>query len=371
MRTSFAISVAANLLLLTTIVAARVDTTRSVDAPLTGSGQLSSLTAERVRNRNPETVEEFVSMLESTALTRDQKLNLARSWLEAKHRDAGIANAPEYWQQGFAPPLAELASRISAEDSTRADLIALFGAAAATEPAFDSLFRPLGVAYDFLSSKAQLALQRQQHERVASAQVARRDSKLQSPSCLMPAFATESRPASSLTLPAAFTPLEAVEYRLRFSPRAEQLRESGVADSEREFRELMGELQTLDSDATPEGQADVRSILRSRMGDAAFARFWSLQDPLFPPIEAYLVREGFSVAAVQAAYTIALRSQETLLGSIGSQRDRESTLATVSRIRQDEIAALSRLLGPDAARGVLAARTQAEMALATRATTSC
>jgi hypothetical protein len=160
-------------------------------------------------------------------------------------------------------------------------------------------------------------------------------------------------------------------YRLRFSPLAQQLRDSVVTDDEQYFQSLFDRLVKLEQDPSPQAQAVIRQELRAQMGDLAFDRFWSSRDPLFLPVENYLVGQGFARRQVFDAYSIINRSQESLLGAIANNRSQDSMLSAVQQIRTDESADLARLLGDEIAAGLAGAMAEAAISLSSVSKTSC
>jgi hypothetical protein len=168
---------------------------------------------------------------------------------------------------------------------------------------------------------------------------------------------------NSASLPAGFSAAAEREYRLRFSPLAQQLRANGTSHDEREFRLLFDRLVRLEQSASPEDQAEIRRELRAEMGDAAFDRFWSGRDPSYAALLNYLRSQNLAEQQILAAYGIVNQAQERLLSAIASQRGQESVLRDVQGIRADESAGLTRLLGEQVAAGLTAAMSRAAISL--------
>jgi hypothetical protein len=172
-------------------------------------------------------------------------------------------------------------------------------------------------------------------------------------------------------LPESLDALDAIEFRLRFSPLAQQLRDSVDTDDEHYFRSLFDRLVALEYTTSPQDQASIRQDLRTQMGDPTFDRFWSSRDPLFAPVRNYLRSQGFTAQQIFAAYGIVNRSQERLLVAVASTASEESMLGRVQQIRSDESAALVRLLGDESAAGLNAATTRAAMSFSRASPADC
>ena len=261
--------------------------------------------------------------------------------------------------------------QIAVGEATRADLVAAFGPAAATDPAFASVFMPLGETYPFLGAPAQLALQQQQLDRLASPADASAVPPMTPANCPGRGATDPLALARRASVPAAFSQAEAREYRLRMSPLAEQLRQTGVAGSEQEFRDLFNLLGRLETESSPLRQAEVRGELRSRMGNSSFDRFWSMRDPFFAATRTYLEGEGFDARQIQAAHGIIYRYQEKMMATIGRQDPSATNLAALSQVRRDETAELTELLGAAAARGIQVSRNQQAIDAATGLAAPC
>ena len=370
MRFLFGLSITLNLLLLTTIVAARVDSTRESIPVRVGSEQVFQLDSSSVPRREIEEIGELVEIIQRTALGVNHIKTLTLGWLVENYRAAYQSAGPSYWQPNYSPRINDIEERVAIEQRVRDALIAFFGQSAASDLAFDSAFRPLGAEYAFLDSQAQLDLQRSQLELLASRDSTREIQTSQMARCLSDGIGMEQAPTSS-GLPADFGVSAVREYRLRFSPLAQQLRDSAVTDDEQEFRALFDKLQELEQNPSPQAQAQLRADLRATIGDGNFDRLWSLRDPFFGAIEDFLVAEGFSAHQVQAAYSVVNRSQEALLSTMGQSGNPESMLSAIGRIRRDEAAHLSRLLGDEAVAGLSAATSQATLQLSNTSVVRC
>jgi hypothetical protein len=381
MRAWLAVSVALNLYFLTSMVAARIDPERSdlragqggVEAGVFESGRAGWDTATDDQG--------LLAVLAGTPLGEAEVKSLVLGWLEAKYRGSFEHRVVGFWEPGYLPGAESVVAELESEQRVREALLRMFGAAAGEDPAFDAVFRPLGPAYGFLGSAAQLSLRRQQLEELERRLALGRAG---SPGASVPGAGDVSNRTGpcrrAAPQPADFpaslevsdlSEHERSEYRLRFSALATQLREAGVAGSEAEFRDWYALVQQLESGTDPSGRASVRAELRARMGDDAFARFWSLRDPLFAPVDEYLTREGFARHDVLAAYTVINRAQEALLTAIGRGGADTSTIAAVQKVEQDQAQRLSRLLGPEAAEGLEAAISHFAVRLSQGSVAAC
>lgn len=358
MRLTFIVSIALNLLLLTTLVAARVDSARVgtgpnrvIDMALSGGESVDDSVGIR-------TAEELVRVLSHTQLEANEVRALTLSWLEHRNTAAPASPGVPYWQPDFSPALDELVRKTRVEARARNELISVFGPEAASIPAFERVFRPLGAGFTFLGSEAQIALQRHQIERLQS--VSGTSALDSSPAgCIVRAGSASVDPRQHAPVPADFSTADSMEYRLRYSPLAEQLRRSGSAASEQEYRALFDLLLRLDFQASPGDQARLRHELRGRMGSQAFDRLQSMRDPLFVHYETYVRGQGFGDTEVEGAYAILNQSQEQLLEILGRETTGEGAVPALSRVREIELERLTQLLGKSAARGLLLVRSRA------------
>jgi hypothetical protein len=360
MRTTVFLSIALNLLLLTTIVVARVDSTRIVDAD-SGDTQpdplLSMLSSDR--SGRVTSARELIEALRETPLQERTIKTLTQAWLERELAQAAASNGIPYWQQGFSPALDELVNRTSLEQNVRTELVSIFGPGASADPAFSGSFRPLGAGYAFLGSEAQVALQRHQIERLRVSSLAEPVVRPSSSACVASLDAARDGVAARSPLPAAFSPAEEREFLLRYSPLAEQLRQSGAAESEAEFRALFALALRLDSESSTSARATLRDELRARMGNDAFDGFLAMRDPLFDELQTYLAGKGFARDVIAAAYSVMNRAQEQLLGKLARPGNPENLVPPLDSVRQTELAGLTQLLGESVAKGLLMVRNRA------------
>ena len=371
MRFALALSVALNLLLLTSIVAARIDPELSDLAAAEAAARALESRSIPTAARDAGRAADLLGILEGTTLSTDELKPLVLGWLQRRYRSAYESAPSRYWEKGYSPGRDQLAAEYAAGSAVRAALVELFGPAAATDPAFDVAFRPLGPAYAFLGSRAQLSFQERELKLLADPP--RRLGEAASGALLCRAEDARTARAEPLAPQpgAVLTEAEDIEYRLRFSPLAAQLRDAGIARDEAEFRGLFELVRPLEQRMAPSGQADLRARLRERMGDERFDRFWSMRDPLFAAISEQLTAQGLTEHQATAAYSIINRSQEALLSLIGSRGDPASIVAASRRVREDETSALSRLLGAESAGRIQAAMSEISLRLSQGSASAC
>jgi hypothetical protein len=358
MQLTFIASIALNLLLLTSLVAARVDPSRAGTGPhdaytLALPGPESAETNDAIG-----TAQELVEALSETRLGPDAIRVLTLSWLEHHALAAPLEPRVPYWQPEFSPLLEELVGKAGAEATARNELLAIFGREAAADPVFARVFRPLGAGYAFLGSEAQIALQQYQIEHLQAA-TATAAPGFAPRSCVGRATAGGADPRGHASVPSGFSAAEAREYQLRYSPLAAQLRAVVRSATEQEFRALFDLLLELENRAAPRDQARLRHALRERMGSNAFDHLQSMRDPFFVEYQAYLRGQGFGDGEVAAAYAILNQSQDQLLEILGRDPAGEGAMALLGRVRESELEKLTQLLGTNAARGLGLVRRQA------------
>ena len=369
MRSILFISVFVNLLLVAGLLAARVDDSRSAlleHLPAVGvetSG--SDLKPQDV----PANASELKNRLERAGLSRDLIKTLMLGWLQAS-LVSGTSSPEPYWEAGYAPNVSALNRQLRANLDLQEALFDLFGADSKSDPAFDSIFRPMGPEYRFLGAAEQLALQQ---ERIESLTRSRPGGSPGRDSCIRSGVASGSggQPVVSPMPGSRLSSASRREYELRFSPLAEQIRASGLAVSEAEFREIFSLAQSLERNPAPGSQAATRRQLRELMGDIAFDRFWSLRDPFFGAVSGALSAEGFSDDQILAAYQVVNRSQEAMLAAVDAAAEPAEAMSRFTGIRQEQTTRLGSLLGDRGAERVSAAITRAAMEFTTQGGEQC
>jgi hypothetical protein len=256
--------------------------------------------------------------------------------------------------------------------SIRDELASRFGAAVKDDPAFRWLYRPLDPLYWFLSSDEQLAIQDLRRERDGALQAAVHSAGRPG---IGPGFAS-APPAGAQAIDQAVT-LDIVrkyqaglaalldadallEFELRDSAIAQQLRTSGVNLTENEFRDtytLMAALQRESAD--PIDAVAVRERLRGLLGGQRFAALWAARDPMFAEIAAIAGRHTLPEATASSVYELMTEFQDRRLAlarSAGGNADRAAQGALA--LANDERAALARLVGEEVADEIVRGRAR-------------
>lgn len=288
--------------------------------------------------------------------------------LELERRFLGDAEraARAYWKSSEEQEPGYGRSVLDAEDRIRAELVAIFGPAAAEDPAFRQLFRPLDPHYAFLSPVQQVAIQRLRYERDLKLRDMARQGAVPGAGRRIGADAARAISAGYREdLAALFDPATLFEFLLRDSPLAQQLRSSPVALSEGEFRAVFEVLWSLeDAAADIDAVLAARAELRGILGEARFARFWSARDPLYSRIEAAAARRGVDAAAVAAVYEVMVDFQDRQMRAARfAGSDPERAAAESRRLAEEERAGIARIVGTDLAAEILADRAAASFRL--------
>jgi hypothetical protein len=220
----------------------------------------------------------------------------------------------------------------------RSELEQRFGQGAAANPEFARAFRPLAAEAAFLSSAEQLELQRR---RLARAQQSERggDAMAGSPIAL------------DFLVPAA-----ALEVRLRTSPRAAQLRGSGVAFEEHEFRAAFELLETVDANPDPAAHVALRRKLGDLLGAARATALLATRDPLWRMTRRIAAEHGLAEPQAEAAYAALSEAQQQLLELAAAQTGGERFATAAVAIAETERARLMAALGERATDALLMAR---------------
>jgi hypothetical protein len=269
-----------------------------------------------------------------------RRLTLAT--LEAQEL-AALANPWErYWEAGD-PALAYATAIRDAYARIRLALEQRFGPGAAANPEFARAFRPLAAEVGFLSSAEQLELQRRRLEVRAQQSVRGGDSAV--------AAAAAAPIALDFLLPAA-----ALEVRLRTSPRAAQLRGSGIAFEEHEFRAAFELLENVDANSDPAAHVALRRELAALLGASRAAALLATRDPLFSMTRRIAAEHGLAETQAEAAYAALSEAQRQLLELAATRSGGERFATAAAAIAEAERARLTAALGDRATDALLMAR---------------
>jgi hypothetical protein len=367
MRISLLISAALNLLLITTIVAARVDQSRAtvdLDLPARSSPVVDSM---RWRGQ-PDSLADLHAHLAAAGLSERVIKPLALGWLVAVEGDRVSFADDTYWRGDWSPARSNLGRQIAIEEGVRAALLAFYGPAAESDPAFDTMFRPLGPSFSFLSSEQQLLLQQGQAEPLAAGNTRAngRCARIGSGDAQ-----GERARAPGAEILAGLGETGRYEYLVRFSPLAAQIRQSGVAADEAEFRHVFDLMHRSDTAGSPAEHLELRRTLRVSLGNVDFDRLWAMLDPFHAEIERHLRAEGFDAGEIAAAYGVINQSQDALLEALGRGPSQVDLIDAAAAERQRELTRLTSLLGEPAAERLLAKQAELAMRLSAGDTPVC
>jgi hypothetical protein len=271
---------------------------RASERPLTGD-----VTAELLRQE-----------LLAAGLSNDQTKPAVLASLQAERTRAARTN--RYWSSDtttMAPP------GESNDAELRRKLIELYGVEAVDDPAFARVFRPYEARLPFLSSEQQLALQalRSRDQPGAAS-----DASIPRLRISPPLQSSENELRAIFTDEASYR-----EYSLRESPLAYQLRASGVAFTEDEYRTVFALIEDQRSNPSPTKFAERRREVQRALGAERSARLWAALDPSFGAIQAAAKKHALPDATVFTAFQLMLEAQDDMAAA--------SATADVSRRASD------------------------------------
>jgi len=347
------VSVALNFLLLTSMVAARVDSSRSqaVEAPAPDGARFANLVPVLESSVD---VAGLYAALRRAGVGHAAARPLIGAWLAQRKAAALRREVVPYWRLQDRATERARAERITREAGTRRELISLYGGAATLDPYFAVLFEPLGPQFAFLTSEEQLAVQR------ALVGIDSGSGAGAGTAAGLPCHRSggpSAQPAARFVPGAdALGEAAAFEYGLRISPLATELRQARLDLTEAEFRAAFGLLAELDAEPTVATHARVRTALRDLLGTTRFDRLWSQRDPVYPEVVRVLQGRGLAPRVIEAAYAVMSRAQEKLLDAARQSGDPGRLGEAARRIVNEERLELEAVVGAAATRALLAAR---------------
>jgi hypothetical protein len=281
-------------------------------------------------------------------LDRHEAKRLLFATVEASAVAAIQSPWERYWQPG--DPAAEYASALQeAYGRVRRELERELGAEAPASSEFHRAFRPLDAQFAFLSGPEQIELQ-QRRLRARNRSV---------PMAAMAAATEHSVAATSAGVSLDFlAPPAAFEVTLRDSPRAEQLRSSGVELEEHEFRETFALLEQADVAGDLAAQAATQQRLRTLLGAQRFAAVAAVRDPLFAIVTRVAREHGLDRVASTAAYEVLSDAQGQLLDLAAARIDGERAATAAATIAAKERERLDAAVGETVAAAIRAAREE-------------
>jgi hypothetical protein len=291
--------------------------------------------------------------------------------LEQRHLRRAREISDRYWSADGEYQSAYMAALAEGLRSIRDDLVSRYGAEVKDDPALHWLYRPLDPLYRFLTSDQQLAVQRLRLERDLSLQAAARGAGrtagTNAPGAAnAPGVAMGAGDAATLAIMQEYRAglaalLDAdtlLEFELRDSATAQQLRASGVDLAEDEFRQvyaLMAGLQ--DASGQVDDVIETRDRLRSLLGSRRFALLWAARDPMYAEVVGIMQKHGLSDALALSVYEVMNGFQDQrmeIAGRNGRAPDRPASGALA--LADDEHVAIARLVGEEIADEIVRSR---------------
>jgi len=256
--------------------------------------------------------EQANSSLSSPGVFDAQKaLELAN--LEFAAREANPQPQLEYWHSAGDVELAKYEEASEQKrDEMRQHLLAKYGPAAADDPAFARLFKPLSLTHPYLSSRGQIALAKLQRTRRYASSMA--GAGMTPAQVRDPAIALEQQRTFESQLRQALG-AEFSEYQVRNSPLARQLRSSGAIESDKQFREAMATLEQMTPNAGSADYVRVQGRLKAILGEESYVKFSAARDQGFPGFEAAGSRRQLTREQILGAYAVVLRAQNDLIAA--------------------------------------------------------
>ncbi len=252
---------------------------------------------------------ELAGALVGAGVPGDLVRQLLFSRITLSHTNPADAPTRGFWEAP-ASTVDRLRARRDSDNAVRAEMIAAFGAEIAEDPAFASLFRPLDDSLPFLASERQveienirLAKQIERAERFDRGMLRGDREEMRG-----------TREELELAIQSVLTPDEFVEYRMRDSLTAHQMRSiaGSFAYTEREFRDIYA---ILTGDGNPdrgiqgfyqprETPSPASEAVRGYLGEARFAEYSRARDPAYRAIRTIGEREGHGDRLVNEIYNI-------------------------------------------------------------------
>ncbi|HET9473388.1 MAG TPA: hypothetical protein VFO82_05810, partial [Steroidobacteraceae bacterium] len=329
-------------------------------ASVAGNVLLAALCAYLLLDREPQSAAEATASTTQAGLPTPPSAPLATASVDDEkvlalaRLEAAIppVEASQFWQADADQEyMRRMLSLEAHRDRIRNELTARFGAGAADDPAFTRLFKPLNARFHYLSSKSQLGLLKLQQSRPAPARgspILVRGNGQPFPDL---AAAEQQREEYENNVRGILTPAEWQEYQLRESRAARQLRASGIAASEEEFRAVFAVLQQSDQETTAAGYVAAQERLNSMLGANRYARYSSARDPAYGALEAAGLRHQLTPQQISGVYAVMLAARDKLarLSMDPAAAQRTSPDAATQRVIDQRQKDVARLVGDAAA----------------------
>jgi hypothetical protein len=282
----------------------------------------------------------------------EQEKTIALVTLESAARVALPPAQPEFWKAVTEAEEQAYLQKVDAQlDAMRAALIERYGSRAVDDPAFARLFKPLNGHFSYLSSKSQLALAKLQRSRKSSLPASGLP-----PTSFDPAAAYQREQEFNAALQAVFTKAEYDEYLLRESLAARQLRSSGVATNEQEFRAAFTALQEMEADRSASGYLAGQEKLRGVLGAQRFAQYSATRDPNFSTLENAATKHQLTRQQTLAVYGAIQEAQlELVRGSVERSNGLTRSGPDPQQVFQQRDQKVATLVGDDVGRDLVSA----------------
>ena len=284
--------------------------------------------------------------------------------LEDEHLRAARELADVYWsahddsQHSYAEAFA------AGLESVRAGLVRQLGAEAKADPLFRPLFRPLDQIYWFLTSDEQIGIQKLRLERDLALQAAARAAPLTAEVAAggAPGLGHEATRAIVEEYQAGLAALldadTLLEFELRDSAIAEQLRASDVEFTESEFRQVFSLMAGLQGGVTEIDEVrSTRDRLRNILGPQRFALLWAARDPMYADLKRVAARHSLPEGQVLSVYGVTQEFQDRRM-ALGQQASVNPGRAATDALAlaEEERRAIARIVGDDIADEIVRGR---------------
>ena len=269
-----------------------------------------------------------------------------------------------YWTLRDSDYLRHSVSLVEDQSFVRSVLVDVYGVAAENDEVFVSVFKPLNLRFPFLTSAQQVTIEKARLEhQVEMATYFESQRPSASPKLVGYAQSIQSFENFQEKLQSILSSNAFFEYSLRDSPLANQLRRSGVAFGEQEFRAaytVLSDFQrTNTDDGNPQDMFSVKNELRRVLGTQKFTEFWAFRDPTYEDLQRVADRHQLPDTTLLAAYEILSTNEDQRIqaSSLG-QVDLEQMIQQMRAIAVRERRQLSELLGEVVATEILRTRSQ-------------
>jgi hypothetical protein len=298
--------------------------------------------------------------LRSLGLTEREVKQLVLARLEAYVARSLQPSRYRYWRRNGGYDAEETGRRLAAANAVRAGLLEMYGDAVVDDSVFKRVFRPLDDRLEFLTSAQQLRIQKARIEHARSAP--------QNAGPGVPRIPLEYRPEWRDALASILDGELWLEYALRESALAEQLRNAAVELSETEFREVFMVLAELEKTPGPATLRKARGDLRALLGTQRFDRLWAARDPVYEVVRELMAKRGAQEGAIHAVYGVMNAAQDAF-AEVAAMTDRDPMRAmeTAREIAAAEERQIADLVGAELAKHIMTARVQALLGTSRRA----